>query len=157
MKNEKTHPEELHEPEVVLNLWAYAGEDGYVMRLSAKAYVMQGDDQEKLALLHDMSGTDFLSSAWLKVPSNFTMNGPDGAEMKGVAHASMLSNEISQAHLFGPLIEKIAESLPTQLRSIDGEYIEFKLDMPENPLSVTTLVVEYEDGRLVPMVSHKQV
>ncbi|SFC33646.1 hypothetical protein SAMN05216344_11475 [Polaromonas sp. OV174] len=156
MNYEKTQPQALLEPEVVLNLWAYAGEDGYVMRLSAKAYVMQGDDKHKLSLLHDLSSTDFLSAAWQKVPENFKMNGPDGEEMKGVAHASMLSNEAVHGHLFGSLMEEMAENLPMQVRSLDGEYIQFKLDLPQNPLAVTTLVIEYEDGRLVPMVSNQE-
>lgn len=155
MKYEKTQPQELQEPEVVFNLWAYAGEDGYVMRLSAKAYVMQGDDKHKLSLLHGLSATDFLSTAWQKVPRNFKMNGPDGEEMKGVAHASMLADETIHGHLFGLLMDEMAENLPMQVRSLDGEYIQFKLDQPQNPLAVTTLVMEYDDGRLVPMVSNK--
>lgn len=126
------------------------------MRLSAKAYVMQGDDKYKLSLLHDLSSTDFLSTAWKKVPKNFKMNGPDGEEMKGVAHASMLADEFIHGHLFGSLMEEMAENLPMQVRSLGGEYIEFKLDLPQSPLTVTTLVMEYDDGRLVPMVSNKE-
>jgi hypothetical protein len=34
-------------PEVVLNLWAYVDEDGYIYRLAGKYYVMDGDDEEK--------------------------------------------------------------------------------------------------------------
>jgi len=36
---------------------------------------------------------------------------------------------------------------------INGEYRKVRLDLPETPLTVTTLVIEHEDGRLVPMIS----
>ena len=51
------------------------------------------------------------------------------------------------------LIEKLAKLVPEQLRSVVGEYEKFRLDLPESPLSVTTIVMEYENGTLVPMVS----
>lgn len=153
MNYEKTHAHQLQAPEVVLNLWAYAGEDGYVMRLAGRAYVMEGDDEDKLALLRRLAKTDFLSAAWVKVPENFALNGPDGQKMRGVAHASMLSDESSHSFLFGPLIEELADGLPEQLRSIDGNYVGFKLELPQAPLTVTTTIIEREDGRLEPMVS----
>ncbi len=146
----------LEEPEVVLNLWAYVNEGGYILRLAGKSYVMDGDDEEKLALLRELSKTDFLSASWCKVPSGFTLKNPEGEEMSGVAHASLLSNPISHGHLFGPLMEELAGSLPDQLRSYNGEYAIFRLDLPREPLNVTTIVMEYEDGRLVPMVSGQQ-
>jgi hypothetical protein len=147
----KSHP--LEEPEVVLNLWAYAGEDGYVLRLAARAYVMDGEDKQKLELLRKLASTDFLTADWHKVPANFNMNGHDGKKMSGVAHASLLSDANTHAVLFGSLMEELARSLPEQMRSIEGQYVRFKLDLPEEPLTVTTLVIEYEDGRLEPMVS----
>lgn len=142
----------LTQPEVVLNLWAYAGEDGYIIRLAGRMYVMVGGEKEKLKLLHQLARSDFLSSSWQKVPSNFTLSGPDG-EMSGVAHASILSDVNSHSHLFSSLIEELAGQIPEQLRSIDGDYIKFKLELPEEPLCVTTLVIEFEDGRLEPMMS----
>lgn len=55
--------------------------------------------------------------------------------------------------MFGLLIESLAQSLPEQVCSANGEYRKFRLELPDNPLSVSTLVMEYEDGSLVPMVS----
>lgn len=153
MEYKKTHAHTVQEPEVVLNLWAYADEEGYIMRLAGRAYVLEGDDTAKLAVLRNLAKTDFLSAPWQKVPANFKMNNPNGQEMCGVAHASMLSNQSSHAFLFGPLIEEIAEGLPSQLRSVAGEFRPFKLDLPNEPLTVTTVIMEYEDGRLEPRVS----
>jgi hypothetical protein len=153
MRNAKTTERPLRNPEVVLNLWAYAGADGYVLRLAGKAYVMDGNDEDNLALLRQLSAADFLSAPWQKVPANFSMTNPDGEVMKGIAHASMLADTNSQGFLFGPLMEQLAKELPEQLRSIDGDYMPFRFELPQDPLAVMTVVIEHEDGRLVPMVS----
>jgi hypothetical protein len=153
MEYRKTNAYVSNSSEVVLNLWAYADELGYVMRLAGRAYVMDGDDSEKLALLRELAKTDFLSAVWQKVPARFKLNGPDGKEMHGVAHASMLSDENSHANLFGALIEMLAAGLPEQMRSVAGQYIHFTLELPQDPLSVTTIVMELDDGRLQPMIS----
>lgn len=106
MEYKNTVSQTLHDPEVVLNLWAYVDEGGYIVRLTGRAYVMDGDDHTKLALLRSLSKTDWLAAHWEKVPANFNLVGPDGEKMVGVAHASMLSVPESHAHLFGSLMEK---------------------------------------------------
>lgn len=156
MKYENTQARILRRPEVVLNLWAYAGEDGYIMRLAGRFYVLDGEDSEKLSLLRQLATTDFLCATWKKVPSNFAINGPE-EEMRGVAHASMLSEPVSHSHLFGPFIEKLAQRVPSQMRSVSGDYRQFTMELPEEPLTVTTVVIEYEDGRLVLMASGKSL
>ncbi|TKB07455.1 hypothetical protein [Desulforhopalus sp. IMCC35007] len=143
----------LEQPEVVLNLWAYTTEYGHVMRISGKTYTLQGSDQEKLKLLRCLSASDFVSVPWRKVPANFKQISPDGQEIRGVASASLLSDPISHSHIFGPLIEELAASLPEQICSYGGEYRKFKMELPADPLAVTTIVIEQEDGQLVPMVS----
>jgi hypothetical protein len=153
MKHRSTQHRPLINPEVVMNLWAYTGEDGSIMRLAGKTYVMQGIDDEKLALLRQLSASDFLSAPWEKVPANFVVNNADGESMQGLAQASMITDPYYHQQLFGPLIEKLAKLVPEQLRSVVGEYEKFRLDLPESPLSVTTIVMEYENGTLVPMVS----
>ena len=155
MRYEKAISHTLREPEVVLNLWAYTGEEGHIFRIAGKAYVMDGDDKAKLSLLRDLSGSDWLGTPWEKVPANFRLTGADGQVMNGVAHSSMLSEPTSHANLFGPLIEKLAKDIPEQMRAFNGNYVSFRLELPDEPLTVTTVVMEYEDGRLEPMVSKK--
>jgi len=70
---------------VVLNPWAYADEAGYVMRIADEAYVMDRDDNEKLALPRHLPATDFLSASWQKVPQNFSVPNETGQKMQGVA------------------------------------------------------------------------
>lgn len=143
----------LDRAEVVINLWAYAGEDGTILRLAGKSYVMQGTDADKLTLLRQLAATDFLSTPWHKVPSNFTIQHTEFGEIKGAAQTSLIGNPYYHQELFGPLIEGLAKSLPEQVQSINGEYRKFRLEMPQEPLYVSTLVMENEDGSLIPMVS----
>lgn len=40
--------------------------------------------------------------------------------------------------------------------NVEKGYEAFALKLPEDPLTVTTVVMEMDDGRLVPMVSDKE-
>lgn len=148
----EANPYLLGNPEVVANIWVYADEAGYVARVAGKAYVLDGSDREKLDLLKRLSASDFLSAEWMPIPENFGVIGPDGERLR-YAQLSVLSDEYSKSVLVGPLLEKLAASVPEQLHEVDGEYRPFKLQMPEAPLTVLTVVVERPDGRLVPMLS----
>jgi len=145
-------PRALKNPEVVANLWVYADEAGYVARIAGKAYVLDGTDREKLDLLRQLAGTDFLSAEWMPIPENFGVIRPDGERIR-YAQLSVLSDEYEKSVLVGPMLEKLAASLPEQLRQVDGEYQPFTVQMPEAPLTVLTVVVEYPDGRLLPVVN----
>lgn len=52
----------LSNPEVCLNLWAYVDEGGYIARVAARAYVLDGDDDDKLSVLHRLAASDFIYS-----------------------------------------------------------------------------------------------
>lgn len=153
MRFVKAQARPLITPEVVFNVWAYSDADGFVLRVAGKAYVMDGDDDSKLALLRQLAVSDFLSASWEKVPEGFSMRGDKGRTMKGVAHASLLSDPSAHWTLFGPLIERLEKEIPEQVRNVDGEYQVFRLSLPQAPLTITTLIFEHEDGRLVPMIS----
>ena len=87
------------------------------------------------------------------MPANFTTTNDEGEELRGVAHASMISEDFSHSALFGPFMETLAKNLPEQVRSVGGDYRPFQMDLPQKPLNVTTLVVKHADGRLGAMVS----
>lgn len=148
-----TKPRPLRNPEVCVNLWAYADEGGYIARVAARAYVLDGDDDAKLAVLHQLAATDFLHAEWMGVSKQFVISGPDGERMEGVAHASMLNDGMTPGVLFGPLFNRLEAAVPQQARTANGGYEAFGLKLPEDPLTVTTVVMEFDDGRLVPMVS----
>jgi hypothetical protein len=146
-------PRPLRSPEVVANLWAYADEGGYIARIAGRAYVLDGDDDVKLAVLKQLAATDFLHAEWQPVPKRFAVVNSEGERMEGVAHASMLNDGVTPGHLFGPLLDKLSAGVPEQMRSIDGEYQRFCLKMSDDPLTVTTVIVEREDGSLIPHTS----
>lgn len=143
----------LTNPEVCVNLWAYADEGGYIARVAARAYVLDGDDGDKLSALHLLAATDFLHAEWVGVSKQFVVEGENGQQMHGVAHASMLNDGVTPAVLFGPLFQKLEGAIPLQARVGKEGYEAFSLKLTEDPLTVTTVVMEFEDGRLVPMVS----
>jgi hypothetical protein len=145
----------LQNPEGVLNLWAYVDEGGYIFRIAAKAYVMDGKDDEKLSLLRRLSATDFLSCACHKVPSNISVMSSDNQEIEALADRSILSDKNGPSILFGPLMEQLAKEMPIQLRTVEGEFKPFRIELPQDPLMVMTVVLEFEDGRLVPMISEE--
>ena len=151
-----TLPRPLRNPEVCVNLWAYADEAGYIARVAARSYVLDGDDAAKLAVLHQLAATDFLHAEWMGVSKQFVISNPDGERMEGVAHASMLNDGVTPGVLFGPLFNKLEAAVPKQACTANGGYEAFSLKLPEDPLTVTTVVMEMDDGRLVPMVSDKE-
>jgi len=154
MLNKHAIEKPLSKPEVVLNLWAYVDEGGYIQRVAGKFYVLDGSDSQKLSVLRQLSGSDFLSAQWRPVPQNFRITNPDGEELLGVAHVSMLPDSNTHPSLFGPLMDELAKEVPTQMRSVNAEFHPFRLELPEAPLCVTTQILEFEDGRQVPLVSN---
>ena len=151
-----TEPRPLRNPEVCVNLWAYADEAGYIARVAARSYVLDGDDAAKLAVLHQLAATDFLHAEWMGVAKQFVISNPDEERMEGVAHASMLNDGVTPGVLFGPLFNKLEAAVQKQARMANGGYEAFVVKLPEDPLTVTTVVMEMDDGRLVPMVSDKE-
>lgn len=135
-------------PEPCFNLWAFADQDtGVIMRISAKAYVLPGSEIEKKALLKHLAGTDFYSVEWSTVPENLEVVTPTGRTIRG----AVMPNQLDDVNaVFGDLLDEIA-AMPTQLRSVGGQYKQFRLRTPESPRYLMTVVIEQEDGRLVPV------
>ncbi|HBL53882.1 MAG TPA: hypothetical protein DDZ34_07655 [Syntrophaceae bacterium] len=51
-------------PEVIINLWDYADEEQQIIvSLAGRAYIVQGTDEEKTALLQKLAVTDFVMTA----------------------------------------------------------------------------------------------
>lgn len=82
---------------------------------------LKGQDQQKLAVLRQLSGSDLLSTQWRSVPESFRIVNLSGEEMLGAAHASMLPDPNTHPNLFGPLMDELAKQMPTQRCSKNGE------------------------------------
>ncbi len=148
----RSAPRPLRNEEVVVNLWVYSDEEGYILRVAGRSYVLDGTDAEKLAILRKLAATDFLMAKWEPVPQNFVVS-HSGGDRHGATQLRMLEDELSKSYLVGPLLESLAKELPQQLRREGDTYAPFAMQLPDAPLTVLTVVVEHDDGQLVPMVN----
>jgi hypothetical protein len=141
------------EAEVCLNLWYFVDDTGFVIRLAGKAYALAGSEDEKLAALHATAGTDHLTATQGKVPPNFVLDTEHGEMAGAVPAIDVIPNH---GAVFGPLIDKIERELPKSIRSIDDNYKQFSIRIPQDPLCVTTAVYERNDGELIARVGEFQ-
>lgn len=139
--------------EIVLNLWAYSDEEGYIQRLAGKCYALHGTDAEKLSVLRSLAKSDYLSAHWEPVPKNYQLVNADGSALLGVATTNQVMDRDACAHLFGALINRLEALLPEQLLCSEGDYRGLQLKIPQEPLMITTVVIEQNDGRLVPVLN----
>lgn len=65
-----------------------------------------------------------------------------------MAQLSQLSHDFSRSQLISPLLDELAEELPSQVRASEDGYTTFSMQMPEGPLTILTVVIEQDDGRL---------
>jgi len=136
--------------EVCLNTWFFVDDTGMVIRIAAKAYSLTGTDEQKLAILKSLAGTDHLTAVQGRVPSRYVTN-VDGQEMPGSIPAAAL--QADPLPVFDDLYSEIEKSLPQLYRAANYEYQPFKMKLNEPFLWVMTTVYESPDGQLVARVS----
>nr|WP_314899162.1 hypothetical protein [uncultured Deefgea sp.] len=140
--------------EVVINLWAYSDEDGNIQRLAGKSYALHGTDTEKLNILRCLARSDFLTAKWIPVAKNFTLVGPNGESMQGITSTAVLRTPNGHADLFAELIEHLAKTVPAQLVVCPTNgYRQIHPKLPDEPLAITTVVIEQQNGQLVPVLN----
>jgi hypothetical protein len=138
-------------PEVCINLWYFMDEtSGVIYRTSGRAYALCGTDEEKLAALNLLAATDFHVAQVFKIPPNFKVTTPDG-ELVGATLPQAIRE--SHAAMFEPVFKGLDKDLPHQMHSRNGSPEKYKLNISENPLCVTTCVLEDEQGNLTPLIS----
>jgi hypothetical protein len=153
MKWTKASPQQAGLPEVVFNLWWFRDdESGFVLRLAGRAYALVGSDEEKLKVIHSLSATDFHVARVFPIPQRFQVVSEHGT-LKGVTTQDIV--RLHHADLFEHIFAALGEDLPMQVRSIGGEYQQYRLQVPRDPLCVTTCVVEHADGTLTPLISKR--
>lgn len=74
---------------------------------AARSSVLDGDDADKLAVLHQLAATDFLHAEWMGASKQFVISHPDGERREGVADTSMLNDGVKPGVLFGPLFNSL--------------------------------------------------
>ncbi len=140
-------------PEVCINLWAYLDEQaGYISRVAGRGYVLTVTDNEKFATLHMLAKTDFLIAPWLPIPKNVKVVTENGT-LNGMTTPAVLNESSSFNTIFEQVFSQIDQAIPKQLKFNDSNYEEFCLKVPNEPLYVLTTIIEYDDGRLEPIIS----
>lgn len=136
--------------EICLNTWFFVDSTGMVIRIAAKAYALKGTDDEKLAILKSLAGTDHLSATQGRIPEKYVTT-VDGQEMAGSIPAAALQSD--PLPVFDDLFAEIEKSLPQLFRTVDDEYEPFKIHLTEPFLWVMTSIFESNDGQLIARIS----
>lgn len=153
MRTLPTKRDVLHsEAEVCLNLWYFVDDSGIVLRLAGKAYALTGTDEQKLAALHHMAGSDHLTATLGKVPAQFIVHTEHGTLKGAIPVAGMHQDH---GAIYGLLMDQIERELPKGIHSVADIYEEFTVKLPQEPLCVTTAVYERTDGELVARVGNR--
>lgn len=135
------------EPEICVNLWCFVDEQtGLIYLLAGRAYALTGTTEEKLALLQRLSLSDFCAARTFPVPWHYSVHTPGEEPIEGVVAPQAV--RLIHAELFEHVFQGLEKDLPVHFQTVAGEPQPHRLKIPDNPLCVTTCVVEYEDGRL---------
>lgn len=131
--------------EVVLNVWYVRDEEGIIYSLRAKAYVVEGSDEEKMAFLQERARLDFLIAEPFEIPKRFhlTIGVGRNAKKMPVAHVTMLETLDSPIALFEDAIKTIENRFPVQS----------DLSIPQDPLFCTTPLMQNKHGIIEPCFS----
>jgi len=132
--------------EFCLNLWYHVHESGYVFHIAAKAYSLMGTDEQKLAALHTLAQTDYLTAYATPVPALFIAYNVNGEAIHGAVDMKML--HMATMKVFGELIDRIEQQLPPLIMWNGGEYKTVQQKLPGDPLFVLTGVTEPTPGVL---------
>ena len=126
--------------EVVLNLWYVRDDEGVIYSLRAKAYVVEGSDEQKLAFLQARAALDYLIAESFSVPERFHL--AVGATRMPVGHVAMLQSLDSPIALFEDAVRVLEDRFPAQSN----------LAVPQDPLVCTTPLVQNPAGVIVPSI-----
>ena len=139
--------------ELVFNLWAIADIDtGFVYALGGRAYRLDGGDDEKLEILRRLSFTDFQLANRYAVPKRFSISTNDGT-LDGVTTISTVNDP--NAELFEVVFQELESNIPPLLipRPGDDKLADRKQMVPQDPLTVRTILFEDEFGRISTFLS----
>jgi len=146
----KSRPNQLKElfmpPEPIFNLWYIVDEEHqYIFSIAGRAYIADGTDDEKTALLKQLAATDFPMALQLPVPDCYETFYVDRMR-PGIVPVAELDNPATQ--LFEELYQAIDAELAERAEKMRLPADTYKV--PDNPLYVmTALYLEDEGGARV--------
>jgi hypothetical protein len=132
--------------EPIFNLWYIVDEEHqYIFSIAGRAYIADGTDDEKTALLKQLAATDFPMALQLPVPDRYETFYA-GKMRPGIVPVAELDNPATQ--LFEELYQAIEAELAERAKKMRLPADTYKV--PDNPLYVmTALYLEDEGGARV--------
>ena len=138
--------------ELVINLWAICDiASGVVYNLLGRTYNVSGNDEDKLAFLHRLAGSDYVNAERQPLNSRFVIAHIDGSEKRGVTFLDAVHN--TQSGVFEDMFEYLESNLPEQPMFTSTGLRAEPQRLPKDPLCVTTILCETDTGEIRPMIT----
>ena len=134
--------------EIILNLWFVIDDEGLIYSLRARCYVHCGTDEEKLAFLQSVAGTDYLVAQSFEIPERFhaTLHNEHGSDKLPVAIYSGIRASVPLSDLFEDAIQEMEKQIPKQTR----------LQIGQQPIVCMTPLLGDEDGNMRPLTEDSE-
>jgi hypothetical protein len=139
--------------EIAFNLWFIIDEAlGVVYALMGRAYALNGNDDEKLRILHSLASTDYLLAKRYRVPENFSVMDPAGNKRERLIDPQFVMNQANLPLVFEDVFRELEKGFPPKMTWVNGEMISEVMVASKSPLMVCTGLMEYQDGHIQPLV-----
>jgi hypothetical protein len=134
--------------EIILNLWFVVDDEGLIYSLRARCYVHSGTDEEKLAFLQTVAGTDYLIAQSFSIPERFHTTILAGEISKKVPAAtySGIRETVPFSTLFEDAIQEMEKQIPKQTT----------LEIGQQPIICMTPLLGDEDGHMRPLTENAE-
>jgi hypothetical protein len=142
----------MDKPEVILNLWYVMNKRSAVIyRLLARAYAVEGTDEQKMQVLESLAATDYLVAHEFGVPERFEVVSNTGKEkLTGVARWK--TDEGYVFDLFAEALEDLEKQLPVHTIIENGQEMWETMRIPDTIQFLLTPLLEDEDGNIVALI-----
>jgi hypothetical protein len=122
----------MNQPEICLNLWYVRDEEGFIYSLRARAYFLEGSDDDKLRELQRLSLVDYLIAKAFPIPQRYQL------DKTGVFVVRGLQILPTKTALFEDAIQFLQSEMPFQT----------PFDIPDKPLVCITPLIGDDDGNI---------
>lgn len=134
--------------EIILNLWFVIDDEDLIYSLRARCYVHSGTDEEKLAFLQSVAGTDYLIAQSFEIPERFhtTIYNEHGSDKLPLAAYNGIRQTVPFVALFEDVIQEMEKQVPKQT----------KLRIGQQPIVCMTPLLGDEDGNMRPLTENAE-
>lgn len=138
------------------NIWAFHdSHHQLVMQVSIRAYVLSGNDEEKLEQLRQLAVTDFYAVERHNVPKKYIANYTGESEDQNRRIEGAIPGPLLQTSGILHELVEFCKPLPEQVILPGGQPERYVMEVESDPLHVLTFVEERLDGTLVPQIARQ--